>query len=322
MPARPRLVSRRLVLRGGIAGGTGAAVLVLTGCDPIDDLLGSGDDPGVSGAVTPTAPPADADSSLVESVLAATSTAGALAAATASALPGLKVAARLARVHDAHAAELGGSVTAPAPDVATDRATARAALVSAENALRDRLVDAAREAHSGSLAQVLAAMAAALGQVLVGRAARPPADLPASAGDPPPAVEAMQTTLAAEHAAVFVYGVLGGQTSQSGSPALYAALTSAYTTHRARRDDLMARLRAAGAEPVAAEPGYGLPADLGTPVAVTDRARALEESATTTYAYLVASTTGEARAWSIDALVDAAVRSTGFGARPDRLPGI
>lgn len=288
----------------------------------IDGVLGSGDDPGVSGAVTPTAPPADADSGLVESVLAAISTTGALAAATAEALPGLKVAARLARVHDAHAAELGGSVTAPAPDVPADRAAARAALVSAETALRDRLVDGAREAHSGGLAQVLAAMAAALGQAVVGRPSRPPADLPATAGDPPPAVEALQTTLAAEHAAVFVYGVLGGQTSRSGSPALYAALTSAYTTHRARRDDLMARLSAAGAEPVPAEPGYGLPADLGTPTAVTDRARALEESATATYAYLVASTTDEARAWAIDALVDAAVRGAGFGAPPDRLPGL
>lgn len=318
MPAGPRPVPRRLVLLGGI----GATTLVLTGCDAIDDVLGSGDDPGVSGAVTPTAPAADADSTLVETVLAAVSTTGALAAATADALPGLKVAARLARVHDAHAAELGGSVTATASEVAADRPAARAALVTAETALRDRLVGAAREAHSGGLAQVLASMAAALAQVLVGPASRPPATLPAAAGDPPPAVEALQTTLAAEHAAVFVYGVLGGQTSQSGSAALYAALTSAYTTHRTRRDDLMARLRAAGAEPVAAEPGYGLPADLGTPAAVTDRARALEESATQTYAYLVASTTGEARAWAVDALVDAAVRSTTFDGRPDRLPGL
>ncbi len=305
-----------------LVGGIGAATVLLTGCDAIDDVLGSGDDPGVSGAVTPTAPPADADSSLVESVLASISTTGALAAATASAVPGLKVAARLARVHDAHAAELGGSVTAPAPEVTTDRAASRAALVSAEAALRDRLVDAAREAHSGSLAQVLAAMAAALGQVLVGPGSRPPAELPAASGDTPPAVEALQTTLAAEHAAVFVYGVLGGQTSASGSPALYTALTSAYTAHRARRDDLMARLQADGADPVAAEPGYGVPADLSTPTAVTGRARALEESATATYAYLVASTTGDARAWAVDALVDAAVRSTTFGGRPDRLPGL
>ncbi|GAA1524487.1 ferritin-like domain-containing protein [Nocardioides humi] len=145
---------------------------------------------------------------------------------------------------------------------------------------------------------------------------------PPPSGDADPAITALQTTLAAEHAAVFVYGVLGGQTSQSGSPALYAALTSAYTIHRTRRDDLMARLHAAGVDPVAAEPGYGLPADLGTPEGVTARARALEESAAATYAYLVASTTEDARTWAIDALLDAAVRGLGFGARPDRLPGL
>ncbi|MBM7515445.1 ferritin-like domain-containing protein [Nocardioides nitrophenolicus] len=320
MPVPPRPVSRRLL----VVGGMGAATLVLGACDPIDDVLGSGDDPGVSGAVTPTAPPADADSALVEGVRSAVATTGALATATAAAFPGLRVATRLARTHDAHAAELGGgSGPAPAaPAVAADRAAARAALVTAETGLRDRLVEAAHQAGSGGLAQVLASMAAALSQAVVGRGALPIAPLPAVAGDPPPAVEALQTTLAAEHAAVFVYGVLGGQTSASGSPALYAAVTSAYTTHRTRRDDLMARLEAAGADPVAAEPGYGLPADLGSPVAVTDRARALEESATATYAYLVASTTGDARAWAVDALVDAALRIVGFGGRPDRLPGL
>ncbi|MDQ6524249.1 DUF4439 domain-containing protein [Nocardioides sp. LHD-245] len=136
------------------------------------------------------------------------------------------------------------------------------------------------------------------------------------------AVAALQTTLAAEHAAVFVYGALGAQTSESGSPDLYTALTAAYAVHRTRRDDLMARLHAADAEPVAAEPGYALPAELGTPGAVTARARELEEAAAATYAYLVASTVDDARAWAIQALLDAAVRGLGFGARPDRLPGL
>ncbi|MCR1781741.1 ferritin-like domain-containing protein [Nocardioides carbamazepini] len=151
-----------------------------------------------------------------------------------------------------------------------------------------------------------------------------PTTPPPGAGpeEPDAAVAALQTTLAAEHAAVFVYGALGGQTSESGNPALYGAVTSAYAVHRTRRDELMARLRAAGAEPVTAEPGYGLPADLGTPAVVTTRARELEEAAAATYAYLVASTTDDARAWAIAALLDAAVRGLGFGARPDRLPGL
>ncbi|GAA3665475.1 ferritin-like domain-containing protein [Nocardioides ginsengisoli] len=136
------------------------------------------------------------------------------------------------------------------------------------------------------------------------------------------AVDALQLTLAAEHAAVFVYGALGAQTSQSRTPTLYASLTASYTLHRTRRDELIAMVRAAGAVPVAAEPGYELPADLSTPALVTTRARALEGSAAKTYAYLVASTADDTRAWAIAALLDAAVRELGFGASPDRLPGL
>lgn len=149
-----------------------------------------------------------------------------------------------------------------------------------------------------------------------------PTPSPTPSGSADPTVAALQQTLAAEHAAVFVYGALGAQTSQSRSPALYAAVTAAYTVHRGRRDELTARIRAAGTEPVAAEPGYQLPADLGSPAAVTARGRSLEEGAAATYAYLVASSTGAARAWAIAALVDAAVRGLGFGAAPDRLPGL
>ena len=34
-------------------------------------------------------------------------------------------------------------------------------------------------------------------------------------------VDALQTTLAAEHAAVYVYGLLGSRTSQTAEPELY-----------------------------------------------------------------------------------------------------
>ena len=46
------------------------------------------------------------------------------------------------------------------------------------------------------------------------------------------AVDALQTTLAGEHAAVYLYGALGGRTSQAAAPALYAALRDAYAAHR------------------------------------------------------------------------------------------
>lgn len=136
------------------------------------------------------------------------------------------------------------------------------------------------------------------------------------------AVNALQVALAAEHGAVFVYGALGAQTSQSRQPTLFGALTRAYALHRDRRDHLTGVIVAAGGEPVAAEPGYALPADLGSPAAVKVRARALEESAASTYAYLVANTSGPDRAWAVQALLDAAVRGLGFGGKPERLPGL
>lgn len=149
-----------------------------------------------------------------------------------------------------------------------------------------------------------------------------PGPTPGGSGSPADENEPLQVALAAEHAAVFVYAALGAQTSRTAAPALHARLTRAYVVHRNRRDRLSALLAAAGADPVAAEPGYALPADLGTVAAVTTRARELEEAAASTYAFVVASTTGAARTWAVEALVDAAVRGLGFGARPERLPGI
>ena len=134
--------------------------------------------------------------------------------------------------------------------------------------------------------------------------------------------DALQTALAAEHAAVFVYSALGGQTSQSAAPTLYADVTDAYVTHRGRRDRLIALIEDAGREPVAAEPGYDLPADLSTPTAIADRALRLERACAATYAFVVASTTDDVRKWAVDALLDTAVRELAFGGRPQRLPGL
>lgn len=134
-------------------------------------------------------------------------------------------------------------------------------------------------------------------------------------------VEALQTALAAEHAAVYVYGVLGGRTSQSASPQLFTAVTAAYAVHRARRDHLVSEIAAAGADPVAAEPAYDVPRGLDRPAGVSRAALDTERSCATTYAWLVASTTGADRRWAIGALNDAAVRELGFGGAPETFPG-
>ncbi|MBI2243204.1 MAG: DUF4439 domain-containing protein [Nocardioides sp.] len=107
-------------------------------------------------------------------------------------------------------------------------------------------------------------------------------------------LDALQTALAAEHAAVYVYGALGGRTSRSATPELFASVVRAYDAHRARRDRLTATILDEGAEPVAAEPAYELPR-LDTPAQVDRAALAVERTCAATYAYLVEHTVGEQR---------------------------
>lgn len=133
--------------------------------------------------------------------------------------------------------------------------------------------------------------------------------------------EVLQETLAAEHAAVYVYGVLGGRVSASTEPTLAADLRTAYALHRTRRDQLVAMVLDRGAEPVPAEVSYEVP----TPARTTDQQRAaarqMEAWCARTYAAAVAGTVLLERHWAIDALKDAAVRGLGFGAEPAAFPG-
>lgn len=135
-------------------------------------------------------------------------------------------------------------------------------------------------------------------------------------------VEAMQRTLAAEHAAVYVLGLVGARVSAAAQPALAQQVAAAYTTHRGRRDQLVAMLRQEGADPVAAEVSY----DPATPATTVEQlrsaARVVEERSAAAYADMVAGTSRANRQWSLDALEDAAVRALAFGARPEPFPGL
>jgi hypothetical protein len=119
-----------------------------------------------------------------------------------------------------------------------------------------------------------------------------------------------------------VYGVLGGRVSESASPRLAARIAAAYTTHRARRDQLTAMLRDEGVLPVPAEVSYALPNPARTRRQLTAVARTIEQRCAAVYAATVGSTAGAERQWAIDALHDAAVRELGFGGRPDVYPGL
>jgi hypothetical protein len=136
------------------------------------------------------------------------------------------------------------------------------------------------------------------------------------------AVEALQRTLAGEHAAVFVLSALGGRASTLVAPALRSALDTAYDVHVQRRDRLRTMLTDAGAEPVAADPAYRLPSPLVTAAQIESEALLVERRCAGSYAALVAATTGAERRWAIDALVSTALGEAAFGGRPEALPGL
>lgn len=135
-------------------------------------------------------------------------------------------------------------------------------------------------------------------------------------------LDALQEALAGEHAAIYVMGVLGAQTSQSGQPELYRAIDRAHATHRAQRDRLVQFVQRADAEPVAAAPSYVLPNEAATPQQVTAAARLTEDRCLDLYGQLVENSTGATRAWAITALSAAAVRVISLGAQPESFPGL
>ena len=116
-------------------------------------------------------------------------------------------------------------------------------------------------------------------------------------------------------------GTLGGRTSQSATRTLFAAIAEAFAAHRARRDELTAEIVDQGAEPVAAEAAYDVPAGLDRPAQIARVARETEESCATTYAWLVANTVDEMRRWAIGALNETAVRVLTLRGTPEMFPG-
>jgi hypothetical protein len=134
-------------------------------------------------------------------------------------------------------------------------------------------------------------------------------------------VDTLNDVLANEHAALYVYGVLGARTSESGTPDLHAALRAAYDVHRARRDELTGLVAADGTTPAPAATAYEVPDGLETADGVTSAALALERACAAVYATAVAGTTAERREWAVTALNDAAVRELGFRGTPEMFPG-
>lgn len=119
------------------------------------------------------------------------------------------------------------------------------------------------------------------------------------------AIEALQRALAAEHAAVWGYGLVGAALP----PAQQPLAASADQAHRAHRDALEETLRARRRTPVAAAASYLLPFPVSGPQSARALAAHLEQgTAANWYALLPAVTAPADRRLAVSALTDAATR--------------
>lgn len=123
----------------------------------------------------------------------------------------------------------------------------------------------------------------------------------------PAATQALQGALAAQHAVIWGYGLIGAKVDERLRP----TVTEARGAHRAQRDVLTSLLGTVGAEPVPPEPSYD------TPFPVADRGSALklavhlEDGAAGAWHHVLASAADEeVRRVAATGLSDAAVRAT------------
>ncbi|WP_405730628.1 ferritin-like domain-containing protein [Streptomyces sp. NBC_00028] len=132
------------------------------------------------------------------------------------------------------------------------------------------------------------------------------------------ALTALQAALAAEHAAVYGYGVVGGRIREGRR----TEARSAYDAHRARRDVLVREVRDLGGKPVAAAAGYALPFPVPDSEAAVRLAAELEDRVAGVYSDLVRAAVGERRTLATEALREAAVRAVRWRGESVAFPGL
>ncbi|MFF8847502.1 DUF4439 domain-containing protein [Streptomyces sp. NPDC015127] len=132
------------------------------------------------------------------------------------------------------------------------------------------------------------------------------------------AVDAVQAALAAEHAAVYGYGVVGGRIDDERAAEAAAALAA----HRARRDALARTARDLGAEPVVAAAAYALPFAVPDSAAAVRLAAELEERVAGVCSDLVRAAEGPLRLEAAAALREAAVRAVRWRGSGVAFPGL
>jgi hypothetical protein len=138
----------------------------------------------------------------------------------------------------------------------------------------------------------------------------------ATASDPS-VVRALQAALAAEHAAVYGYGVAGAYLTGTA----VATATADWNAHQVARDTLEEMLRQAGAQPVAAAPAYQLPHKVNGPASAAALAVLLENRVTAAYLGVVAVSEPSVRQFGARSVTTSAGRAASWRGRTVAFPG-
>lgn len=131
-------------------------------------------------------------------------------------------------------------------------------------------------------------------------------------------LDAARAALAAEHATVYGYGVVGARVAGDRTE----EAREAYHAHRARRDTLRRRVRQLGGAPEPAAAAYALPFAVPDGVAAARLAAELEDRLAGVYANLVRASTGRRRREAAGALRESAVRSVRWKGSGVAFPGL
>jgi hypothetical protein len=132
------------------------------------------------------------------------------------------------------------------------------------------------------------------------------------------AIAALQGALAAEHAAVYGYGVVGAMLGGG----LQSRARACWLAHQDARDALEAMLVKLGATPVAASPAYQLPFAVTGEASAARLAVVLEDGVVQAYLAVVAVTEPTLRSFGAQAMQPPANRAVAWRGTTVAFPGM
>ncbi|WP_307827562.1 ferritin-like domain-containing protein [Planomonospora sp. ID82291] len=128
----------------------------------------------------------------------------------------------------------------------------------------------------------------------------------------------LSTALAAEHAAVYAYGVIAARTTGD----LRATATAAFRSHRVRRDRLRVLITERGGVPAEADAAYALPVTPSTAAQAVELAVLVERGVTTAYLELAADDDAALRRMAALAMQECVKRAYGLRPEIEAFPGM